>query len=205
MTRSEKALKILHEGTVIPANPLALDENRKFDEHRQRALVRYYLDSGVGGLAVAVHTTQFEIRDPKYNLLERVLKVAIEEASAYEKKTGKTACPTPAGPMQNGGPLSMRHAALAAGLGDGVHVAVGLQGLHIDGALAGIDLEAAAGADAAADVGQQLVLKALAVQSLQHHLAQLQQQDLPGRCVVFKIRHVNDLRIVVFRISYPLL
>ena len=90
MTRHEIALKILHEGTVIPANPLALDENRKFDEHRQRALVRYYLDSGVGGLAVAVHTTQFEIREPKYNLLETVLKVAIDESTKYEEATGKT-------------------------------------------------------------------------------------------------------------------
>ena len=90
MNRTEKALKILHEGTVIPANPLALDENRKFDEHRQRALVRYYLDSGVGGLAVAVHTTQFEIRDPKYNLLETVLTVAIDEARKHEEATGKT-------------------------------------------------------------------------------------------------------------------
>ena len=90
MTRTEKALKILHEGTVIPANPLALDENRKFDEHRQRALVRYYLDSGVGGLAVAVHTTQFEIRDPQHNLLETVLKVAVDESRKYEEATGKT-------------------------------------------------------------------------------------------------------------------
>jgi len=90
MTRHELALKKLHEGTVIPANPLALNAKREFDERRQKAIVRYYLDAGVGGLAVAVHTTQFEIRDPKYNLLERVLKLAIEEASAYEKKTGKT-------------------------------------------------------------------------------------------------------------------
>lgn len=90
MTRHEIALKILHEGTVIPANPLALDENRQFDEQRQRAVVRYYLDAGVGGLAVAVHTTQFEIREPKYNLLERVLKVAKEEASSFEELTGKT-------------------------------------------------------------------------------------------------------------------
>ena len=73
MTRHEIALEKLHGGTVIPAHPLALDENRQFDEKRQRAVVRYYLDSGVGGLAVAVHTTQFEIRLPQYNLLERVL------------------------------------------------------------------------------------------------------------------------------------
>ena len=89
MTRHELALKKLHEGTVIPANPLALDENRKFDEKRQRALCRYYLDCGVGGLAVAVHTTQFEIRKPEHNLLEPVLRIAKEEASEFEKKTGE--------------------------------------------------------------------------------------------------------------------
>ena len=85
MTRHEIALKKLHGGTVIPANPLALDENRRFDERRQRALCRYYLDAGAGGLAVAVHTTQFEIREPKYNLFETVLKVARDEADRFEK------------------------------------------------------------------------------------------------------------------------
>ncbi|MBQ8720276.1 MAG: dihydrodipicolinate synthase family protein [Clostridia bacterium] len=89
MTRQEIALQKLHTGTVIPANPLALDENRSFDERRQRAVVRYYLDAGVGGLAVAVHTTQFEIRDPKHNLLERVLRVAKDEADKFEKRTGE--------------------------------------------------------------------------------------------------------------------
>ena len=89
MTRHELALKKLREGTVIPANPLALDENRKFDEKHQRAVVRYYLDSGVGGLAVAVHTTQFEIRDPKHGLLERVLRVAREEAVKFEERTSE--------------------------------------------------------------------------------------------------------------------
>ena len=84
MTRHERALEKLHNGTVIPANPLALDENRQFDPKRERALLRYYLDAGVGGLAVAVHTTQFEIRDPKINLLETVLKVAAEEVERYE-------------------------------------------------------------------------------------------------------------------------
>ena len=84
MTRHERALAKLHNGTVIPANPLALDENRQFDPKRERALLRYYMDAGVGGLAVAVHTTQFEIRDPKINLLETVLKVAAEEVERYE-------------------------------------------------------------------------------------------------------------------------
>ena len=90
MTRHEKALQKLHEGTVIPANPLALDANRNFDEKRQRAITRYYLDAGAGGVAVGVHTTQFEIRDPKHNLLERVLTVAKEEADRFEARTGKT-------------------------------------------------------------------------------------------------------------------
>lgn len=89
MNRQELALKKLHEGTVIPANPLALDENRNFDEKRQRAICRYYFDSGVGGLAVAVHTTQFEIRKPEHNLLEPVLRVAKEEADRYERESGK--------------------------------------------------------------------------------------------------------------------
>lgn len=90
MTRHEYALKKLHEGTVIPANPLALDENRQFNEQRQRAIARYYLDAGVGGLALAVHTTQFEIRDPKYNLFERVLTVAAEEARKFEAEHNET-------------------------------------------------------------------------------------------------------------------
>ncbi len=86
----EEARKQLAEGTVIPAFPLTLNEDRTHNERRQRALIRYYLDSGVGGLAVAVHTTQFEIRDPEINLLEPVLRIGAEEADAYEKKTGKT-------------------------------------------------------------------------------------------------------------------
>lgn len=60
-------------GTVIPAMPLALDEARKFDERHQRALARYYIDSGAGGIAVGVHTTQFEIREPRHGLFKPVL------------------------------------------------------------------------------------------------------------------------------------
>jgi dihydrodipicolinate synthase/N-acetylneuraminate lyase len=71
--------KILHEGVVIPAHPLALTEQRKLDEKRQRLLTRYYIASGAGGVAVGVHTTQFEIRKPEINLLEPVLKIAAEE------------------------------------------------------------------------------------------------------------------------------
>lgn len=73
--------KALLQGTVIPAHPLALTEDRRLDVRGQRALTRYYLDAGVGGIAVGVHTTQFEIRDPKFNLFEEVLKLAIEEVN----------------------------------------------------------------------------------------------------------------------------
>lgn len=71
--------KLLHEGTVIPAHPLALDAQRKLDEKRQRALTQYYMACGTGGVAVGVHTTQFEIRDPKINLYSRVLELASDE------------------------------------------------------------------------------------------------------------------------------
>ncbi len=70
---------LLHRGSVIPAHPLALDARRKLDERRQRALARYYLDAGSGGLAVGVHATQFAIRD--VGLYEPVLRIAAEEAS----------------------------------------------------------------------------------------------------------------------------
>jgi hypothetical protein len=69
----------LRSGLVIPAHPLALNSNRKLDERRQRALTRYYLAAGAGGIAVGVHTTQFEIRDPKFGFLEPVLALTIEE------------------------------------------------------------------------------------------------------------------------------
>ena len=86
----ESARKQLAAGTVIPAFPLTLNADRTHNERRQRALIRYYLDAGVGGLAVAVHTTQFEIRKPEIGLFEPVLRIGAEEADAYEKKTGKT-------------------------------------------------------------------------------------------------------------------
>lgn len=69
----------LHQGTVIPAHPLALDANRQLDEQKQRQLTRYYMASGAGGLAVGVHSTQFEIREPQHNLFEKVLSLAAEE------------------------------------------------------------------------------------------------------------------------------
>ncbi len=89
MNRHEKALLKFAEGTFIPAHPLALTSSRKLDEKRQRLLTRYYLNAGVGGLAIAVHTTQFEIRDPEVGLFETVLQLAVEEIEAFENKTGK--------------------------------------------------------------------------------------------------------------------
>ncbi len=73
----------LRAGQVIPALPLALQRNRRWDEPHQRALVRYYLDSGVGGLAVGVHSTQFAIRDPQIALYAPVLRLAAETAAAW--------------------------------------------------------------------------------------------------------------------------
>ncbi|MDQ3624723.1 MAG: dihydrodipicolinate synthase family protein [Verrucomicrobiota bacterium] len=70
---------LLRRGVAIPAHPLALDAERQLDERRQRALTRYYLAAGVGGVAVGVHTTQFEIRDPRVGLFEPVLALAAEE------------------------------------------------------------------------------------------------------------------------------
>ena len=65
-------------GLAIPAHPLALNAERQFDARRQRALTRYYIDAGSGGLAVGVHTTQFAIRD--VGLYEPVLRLAAQTA-----------------------------------------------------------------------------------------------------------------------------
>lgn len=69
---------LLDRGAAIPAVPLALDSNRRLDDRRQRALLRYYAASGVGGVAVGVHTTQFAIRDSRYGLFEPVLQLAAQ-------------------------------------------------------------------------------------------------------------------------------
>ncbi|MEJ2703876.1 MAG: dihydrodipicolinate synthase family protein, partial [Sedimentisphaerales bacterium] len=73
-------LKKLRSGCVIPAHPLALQRDNEMDERCQRALTRYYLAAGAGGLAVGVHTTQFAIHDPKVGLYHPVLELAIETA-----------------------------------------------------------------------------------------------------------------------------
>ncbi|MFP4281909.1 MAG: dihydrodipicolinate synthase family protein [Opitutales bacterium] len=79
----------LMRGLVIPAHPLALDAQRRLDERRQRALTRYYLAAGAGGLAVGVHTTQFQIRDPRIGLYRPVLELAAETMQAAEEAAGR--------------------------------------------------------------------------------------------------------------------
>lgn len=83
----EKAMEVFRQGTVIPATPLALDENKNFDEESQRLLMRYYLHSGAGGIATAVHSTQFSIRE--HGLFEKVISVVSEEIDAHEEKYGR--------------------------------------------------------------------------------------------------------------------
>jgi dihydrodipicolinate synthase/N-acetylneuraminate lyase len=77
--------QVLKHGTVIPAHPLALNADRRLDERRQRALTRYYVAAGAGGLAVGVHTTQFAIRDPHTGLFEPVLSLAAEEMDRADR------------------------------------------------------------------------------------------------------------------------
>lgn len=86
---TEQFRALLKQGLVIPAHPLALTADRKLDERRQRALTRYYCDAGSGGVAVAVHTTQFSIRESKFALFEPVLELAYEEVRSFEKRSGK--------------------------------------------------------------------------------------------------------------------
>ena len=74
----------LLSGLVIPAHPLALTKERKLDERHQRALTRYYLAAGAGGVAVGVHTTQFAIREPQFGLFRAVLELAMEEIRGQE-------------------------------------------------------------------------------------------------------------------------
>ena len=77
--------RLLLAGSGIPAHPLALTAERKLDESRQRALSRYYLASGAGGLAVGVHTTQFAIRNPENGLFQPVLELAAEEMDRCDR------------------------------------------------------------------------------------------------------------------------
>ncbi len=82
-------LETIARGTVIPASPLALNRFRQFDERRQRALMRYYIDAGAGGVAVGMHFTQFEIRQPGIDLFEPVLRVCADEIDRWSAESGR--------------------------------------------------------------------------------------------------------------------
>jgi dihydrodipicolinate synthase/N-acetylneuraminate lyase len=86
MEPTEHLRSRLGAGLVLPASPLALTAQRRLDERRQRALFRYHLAAGAGGLAVGVHTTQFAIRDPKIGLFRSVLELAAEELRCGRRK-----------------------------------------------------------------------------------------------------------------------
>ncbi|MDU1892420.1 MAG: dihydrodipicolinate synthase family protein [Dysgonomonas sp.] len=80
-------LQIFRKGTVIPATPLALTESRTVDEKYQKALVRYHIDCGVGGIAIGVHSTQFEIRE--HGLFEGLLSLVSKEIDSWSEFRGK--------------------------------------------------------------------------------------------------------------------
>ena len=86
-------LAAIQDGRVIPAHPLALHEDGRFDEQRQRALTRYYAAAGSGGLAVGVHTTQFAIRNAAIGLFEPVLAIAAEEMDSRGRAARRAADP----------------------------------------------------------------------------------------------------------------
>ena len=86
MMKASSFREILQRGVAIPAMPLALNASRKLDERRHRGLIRYYSAAGAGGLAVGVHTTQFQIRDPKVGLFRPVLSLAAEEFEQLDAK-----------------------------------------------------------------------------------------------------------------------
>jgi dihydrodipicolinate synthase/N-acetylneuraminate lyase len=80
----DEIAEALRAGLVIPAHPLALNADKSLDEYHQRALSRYYLDCGAGGLAVGVHTTEFAIHDPKVGLYRPVLELAMETVRTWK-------------------------------------------------------------------------------------------------------------------------
>ena len=108
------ALAVLRQGAVIPAHLLALDAQRRLDERRQRAMTRYYLDAGAGGVAVGVHSTQFAIRD--VGLYQPVLELAMRTAQEWEPLGGKRPLFMVAG-LAGRTEQALREAGIAQGLG----------------------------------------------------------------------------------------
>ncbi|CAA9398426.1 MAG: Dihydrodipicolinate synthase family protein RB7999 [uncultured Ramlibacter sp.] len=108
------SLAVLRRGSVIPAHLLALDAQRRLDERRQRALTRYYLDAGSGGVAVGVHSTQFAIRE--VGLYEPVLSLAMQTAREWNPLGGKRPLFMVAG-LAGRTQQAVREAGIAQGLG----------------------------------------------------------------------------------------
>jgi dihydrodipicolinate synthase/N-acetylneuraminate lyase len=109
-----ESLSVLRRGSAIPAHLLALDANRQLDARRQRAMTRYYLDAGAGGVAVGVHSTQFAIRD--VGLYEPVLELAMRTAREWEPLGGRRPLFMIAG-VSGGTQQAVREAGVARGLG----------------------------------------------------------------------------------------
>jgi hypothetical protein len=109
-----ESLAVLRRGSVIPAHLLALDAQRKLDTRRQRAMTRYYLDAGAGGVAVGVHSTQFAIREA--GLYEPVLELAMQTAREWEPLGGKRPLFMVAG-LAGRTEQAVREAGIARGLG----------------------------------------------------------------------------------------
>jgi hypothetical protein len=108
------ALAVLRRGAVLPAHLLALDADRRLDTRRQRAMTRYYLDAGAGGVAVGVHSTQFAIRD--VGLYEPVLELAMQTAREWEPLGGRRPLFMTAG-LAGSTQQAVREAGIARGLG----------------------------------------------------------------------------------------
>jgi len=106
----------LRDGCVIPAHPLALTGENELDERCQRALTRYYLAAGAGGLALGVHTTQFAIHDPKVGLYKPVLELATETSRQVAGSSG-FGLPIMIAGLVGGTAQAVREAELAAKLG----------------------------------------------------------------------------------------
>jgi dihydrodipicolinate synthase/N-acetylneuraminate lyase len=111
----------LREGQVIPAHPLALNARRELDERRQRAITRYYMASGAGGIAVGVHTTQFAIRS--FGMYAPVLELAAETVASWRSGAG-------AGPSSetSSGSVTRGPGIVSATCGPGIVMVAGLVG-----------------------------------------------------------------------------
>jgi dihydrodipicolinate synthase/N-acetylneuraminate lyase len=109
-----ESLAVLRAGAVIPAHLLALNAQRQLDVRRQRAMTRYYLDAGAGGVAVGVHSTQFAIRD--VGLYEPVLELAMRTAREWEPLGGRRPLFMVAG-LAGRTEQAVREARIARGLG----------------------------------------------------------------------------------------